>query len=78
MTVENNEHGGYYVVGTAFDEAKWAEIIEHCIACGAFMKVQFSPSGLRITSVSNNGPNDVHCVCKKLRWRNIYHVQHAT
>jgi hypothetical protein len=32
MTVENNEHGGYYVVGTAFDEAKWAEIIEQYVA----------------------------------------------
>ena len=32
ITVENNEHGGYHVVGTAFDEAKWAEIIEQYVA----------------------------------------------
>jgi hypothetical protein len=28
MTVEKNDCGGYFVVGTAFDDAKWAEIIE--------------------------------------------------
>ena len=28
MTVEKNEHGCYFVMGTAFDKAKWTEIIE--------------------------------------------------
>jgi len=32
MTVEKNDCGGYFVVGTAFDDAKWAEIIEQYVA----------------------------------------------